>query len=125
MLELLGSAGALGALDGSLILASSGDSEGDIRYLGLLLLFSGFVFYGFVYFRYRNSDKRHKHESETEATMLDVRAADNQINTLKGVSNARLKGANNHVVHGAKQGFLEGTASNAVNDALRRLPGRP
>lgn len=122
MLELLSSVGVLGVLDDPMILASSGD-EGDIRYLGLILLFSGFLFYGIMYMRYRNSDKRHKHESETEATMLDVRASDHQINTLKGVSNARLKGANNREVRGAGNGGDSGLPG-VVSGALGRLPGR-
>lgn len=121
MLDLLGAS----VLDGSLILASGSGDEGDIRFLGLILLFSGFVFYAIVYLRYRNTDKRHRHESETEATMLDVQASDQHINTLTGVSNARLRGANNREVRAAKRGFLDSAAAGSINDALGKLPGRP
>lgn len=114
----------LNLLDGSMIVAADGDSEG-VGNLGLILLLSGFIFYGVVYLRYRNTDKRHRHESETEATMLDIRAVDQQINTLKGVKNSKLRGANNREVRAGNRSFLESGMPDAVNDALRRLPGRP
>ena len=79
----------------------------DPRLFGLLLFLSGFVFYGFVYLRYRNTDKRHMHESETEATMLDVRGVDQHINTLKGLKNSKMEGANNHEVRARNGGGSE------------------
>lgn len=99
---------------------SSGD--GDPRLLGLVFFISGFLFYGVMYLRYRNSDKRHNYESETEAKMLDVRAADQQIDTNLGVKNSRMKGANNHEVRGRDGGY---GLSGVVNGALRNLPGGP
>lgn len=110
------------ALRATVILAeSSSDSDG--RGVGLLFLLSGFVFYGAMYLRYRNSDKRHRHESETEATMLDVRAVDNHVQTLKGVKNATLRGANNTAVRGRSTGLLEGALPDSINSALGSIPG--
>ena len=107
-----------------IVVASSHHSSGssDPRLFGLVLFASGFVFYGFIYLRYRNSDKRHHYESETEARMVDVRAADQQVDTHKGVKNSRMKDANNHEVRG-RDG--DNGLSGVVNSALRKLPGAP
>ncbi len=110
------------------VLASSHSSSDslDPRLFGLLLFLSGFLFYGAMYLRYRNADKRHHYESETEAKMLDVRAADQQLDVNTGVKNSRMKGANNHDVRGrAGGGGLGDALPGAVNDALRRIPGAP
>lgn len=105
---------------GQTVLASSSSSEGDPRLFGLLFFVSGFAFYGFMYLRYRNSDKRHRHEAETEARMLNVRAWDQQVDTQKGVSHSRMKGANNHEVRGvvAQGGAppIPGFVNNAIRD---------
>lgn len=125
LVHALGALDAFGTLDGSMVLASGGDSEGDIRYLGLLLLLSGFIFYGVVYLRYRNTDKRHRHESETEARMLEVRAADHHVDTKKGVRHSRMKGANNGDVRGSSNqgGLFDGALGGLVNDAAGKFPG--
>ena len=108
---------------GQLVVASGDSSSGDPRLFGLALFLSGFVFYGAMYARYRNTDKRHRHESETEARMLDVRAVDQHVDTQKGVKHSRMKGANNTEVRGASRGLLERGMPDAVNSALRNLPG--
>jgi hypothetical protein len=109
---------------GQMIVASSGGSSaGDPRLFGLLFFVSGFVFYGWVYLRYRNTDKRHRHESETEARMLDVRGADQHVNTLTGLKNSKMKGANNHEVRGGNGGNSARGVAGAVNAAMGQLPG--
>lgn len=105
------------------ILASSDSGDGDGRMLGLIFFLSGFVFYGLMVVRYRNADKRHHHEKETEAQILDVRAHDRHIDTKKGVKNARMTGANNHEVRGAlAQGNATGLAK-PVEGIVQKLPG--
>lgn len=110
---------------GQVIVASghSSSSGGDPRLFGALLFLSGFIFYGAVVRRYRNTDKRHLHESETEATMLGVRGVDQQVNTLKGVKNSRMEGANNHEVRGSSRGAAEHGVVGALNTAVGQLPG--
>lgn len=100
------------------VLASGSDSDGFDP--GILLLLSGFLFYGYVFFRYRNADKRHKHESETKSTMLNVQVADQRAGSVKGVKNARMSGANNRNVRGA-QNSLGNTGLNA--DSLMNVAG--
>lgn len=116
-LSVLGVVGAVGER----IVASSSSSEGDPRAFGLLFFLSGFLFYGFMYLRYRNSDKRHRHEAETEARMLDVRAWDQQVDTQKGVSHSRMKGANNHEVRGVLAQGGGPPIPGFVSDRLRDL----
>lgn len=87
-----------------LIVASSSDDGSGLPFL---LLLAGPAFYVLMYLRYRNVDKRHHHESETKATMHDVRATDEYHRSLKGVSHSRMKGANNN-----RNGGLGGLARN-------------
>lgn len=90
----------------AITILADGDSEGGAGTLGLIFLLSGPLFYGYVFLRYRNTDKRHHHERETEAAMLDVKAVDNHVQTLTGVSHSRMRGANNHEVRAkANNGF--------------------
>ena len=105
------------------ILASSSDD--DSIGLGALLLLSGFVFYAYVFFRYRNADKRHMHESETDSSAHNMQEADQRAGSIKGVRNARMQGANNRQVQGAQQsfgnsGFTEAAISNITGSLLRR-----
>lgn len=86
------------------VLASS-SSDGDGFPIGALLLLAGPVFYLYVFFRYRNADKRHMHESETEAAMVDVQVADQLAGRVRGSKSARMDGANHRRVKGAQQGF--------------------
>lgn len=82
-----------------IILASS-DSDGAAA-APLLLLLSGFIFYGVMYARYRNADKRHTHESETLAEVVNLQSGDTFIQSKKGLSNARMNGANHTRIEGA------------------------
>jgi len=92
--------------------------DGDAGNLALLLLLSGFVFYGYVFLRYRNADKRHKHERETEAHMHNVDVADHFIQTRKGLSSSRMSGSNNTAVRGSFNqplGGVVGTVKKFLN----------
>lgn len=119
VLGLVSGLGGLGPL-GERIVASSDSSSSDPRVLGLVFFLSGFLFYGFMYLRYRNSDKRHRHEAETEAKMLEVKAWDQQVDINKGVSHSRMKGANNTEVRGVvSQGGgppVPGIVGNVIRD---------
>lgn len=90
---------------GDQVLASSGSSD-DGGGLGFAFLASGIVFYIVMYLRYRNSDKRHNHESETEATLLNMQQTDELVKRRTGLSNSRMDGANNNEVRGARQRFF-------------------
>lgn len=100
---------------GTLLAASP---DGDVTDVRFLLLLSGFVFYGLMYLKYRNIDKRHRHESETRASLHDVRGSDTFHRSLKGVSNRRMNGANNAEVRGAHRTVLD-----SLPIKLPNLPG--
>ena len=87
------------------VLAETSSDDGDGRAIGLLFLLAGPVFYSMMYLRYRNSDKRHHHESETEAKVQGMRAVDERTGSVKGVSNASLRGSNSTRVRGARRGL--------------------
>lgn len=87
------------------IQASSGDSDGGGK-IGLLFLAAGFVFYGLMYIRYRNVDKRHHYESETKAEMRHLQQADVFAHSLRRLRNSRMHGANNTSVRGARKSLF-------------------
>ncbi|MEL0627066.1 hypothetical protein V6245_08930 [Salinibacterium amurskyense] len=89
---------------------AAGSSDDDSGGLGLVFLLSGFIFYSAIYLRYRNTDKRHSHESETEAAMVNLNETDNFIKSKKGLTNARMSGANNKAVRGARNSTGGGIA---------------
>lgn len=84
-----------------LLLAADDSDDGGLGFLGLLLLLAGPGFYLYVFLRYRNVDKRHRHETETKATKLNLRSTDEKIRSLTGLTNATMSGANNTAVTGA------------------------
>lgn len=71
----------------------------DFEYEWLFLL-SGIIYFFVMYLRYRNSNARHHHETETKKKMFNLRKIDNLIKHEKGLSNSRIEGANNTRVSG-------------------------
>ena len=65
-----------------------------------LLAFLGFIFFGLMYSKYRNSSARHYYEKETKSTMDDVKKVDKLLKNLTGLTNSRMSGANNSAIHG-------------------------
>ncbi|MBF0688994.1 MAG: growth/differentiation factor [Cellulomonas sp.] len=81
------------------VTASVGSSdEGSGKVMLLLLLLAGPLYAGWVHLRYRNTDKRHHHESETRSDMLDVQAQDVRTGARTGLRSARMQGANSRKV---------------------------
>jgi high-affinity K+ transport system ATPase subunit B len=76
------------------------DSGDEGMGLGWLFLTLGFIFYGVMYARYRNKGARHVHEKETKATTDNLRKIDTFVESRKGLTNSRMKGANNTKVEG-------------------------
>lgn len=78
------------------------------------LLLSGFIFYGVVYLRHRNTDKRHHHEEETKFRVKNIRKRDRYIRTMTGLSNSKMHGANHNQVSSDRK--------NGKTDFRRFLP---
>lgn len=76
-----------------------------------IFLLSGIVYFMFIFMRYRNSNARHKYETDTKKSISNLRKADNFICSKKGLSNSMMDGANNKRVNGS-------TITNNVFDSL-------
>ena len=76
------------------------DSEDNANVI-LVLLLSGPAFFLFHYMRYRNKDKRHRHESETPTRIENLRRYDNFIEHKKGCQSKTIQGENSMRVSGS------------------------
>lgn len=76
-------------------------SENDWSAIGLVFFLSGFIFYGAMFLRYRNADKRFRHESLTRSEVANMRVRDDFVRSQKGLKNSSLRGANNRQVSGS------------------------
>ena len=65
-----------------------------------IFLLSGFIYFFVMYLRYRNSNARYHHETETKKKMFNLKKTDNLIKRENGLSNSRISGANNTKVSG-------------------------
>lgn len=65
-----------------------------------LFLLSGIIYFIVNYMRYRNSNARHYHETETKYKMFNLRRIDDLIKRKNGLSNSKMNGANNTKVNG-------------------------
>lgn len=68
-----------------------------------LFLFIGLIYFLIMFNKYRNKDARHKYESETKKEMSNVKAKDALVEIRKGLTNSRIKGANNTTIR--REGF--------------------
>ena len=71
----------------------------DFDYSWLFWL-AGFVYFFIIYMRYRNSNARHHHETETKTNMTNVNQIDRLVKRETGLTNSRISGANNTKVSG-------------------------
>lgn len=85
----------------------------------LVLLLAGIIYFFIMHRKYRNSDARHYHESETKSEISNLRQYDNFIKHEKRLSNPQINGANNTRVNGSltakKNGFEVKILSNFDN----------
>lgn len=65
-----------------------------------IFLLAGFIYFLINYLRYRNSNARHHHETETKKNIFNLKKIDNLIKHEKGISNSKIAGANNTKVSG-------------------------
>ena len=82
-------------------LASSSGPSDDGSWVPLLFLLSGPVFFFVMYTYYRNTDKRHRHETETSAEVVGMQAFDERVDHVTGSSYASKQDANHREVRGA------------------------
>ncbi|MDR2971560.1 MAG: hypothetical protein LBU83_06500 [Bacteroidales bacterium] len=67
----------------------------------LFFLTLGFIYYGWIYTKYRNKGARHYHEKETKATMDNLRKKDVFVKKRTKLRNSKIAGVNNTSVKGS------------------------
>ena len=77
----------------------SGDEEGGGW--GWLFVFSGFIYYAYIYNRYRNKSARHYHEKETKRDMSNLQAIDLKTTIKRRLRNSKIEGSNYNDVRGS------------------------
>lgn len=114
----------LAFLHSGLALFAAGDSDSSGGLYPLFLLLGGPIFYGVMYSKYRNTGARHHHETETASTKLDVVRSDELVESLQGLSNPRMHGANNTSVSGSGGFFGTADPSAGILGSLNSLVGQ-
>ncbi len=79
-------------------------------------LLAGFIYFFVMFTRYRNSNARHKYETETKTNLTNLRKIDNFIKTETGLTNSRINGANNTSISG------QGLGSQILNSFVDQNP---
>lgn len=80
-----------------------------------LFLFSGIIYFLIIYFKYRNSNARHKYERDTKSQMSNLRKVDNYIERRTGLTSSTMSGANNNTVNGSGQNII----NSIINDKIK------
>ena len=81
-----------------------------------IFLLAGFIYFFVMFARYRNSNARHKYETETKTNMTNLRKIDNFIKTETGLTNSRINGANNTSISG------QGLGNQLLNSLVDQNP---
>lgn len=79
----------------------------DPRYVLLILLASGFIFYTIIYLKYRNTDKRHYHEKETKVKVENMKQQDKYKHSERDLRSKYITGANFDTVKGVSSNAKE------------------
>ena len=88
-----------GLVSAGIVKASSSGSDNG-SWVPLLFLLTGPAFFMFQYRRYRNTDKRHLHETETLSEVANMQGYDQPLRSVTGARESRMQGANDHEVRG-------------------------
>ncbi len=92
-----------------------------------LFLLSGFIYFFVMFTRYRNSNARHKYETETKTQLQNLRKVDDYVTRRTGLTNPRMKGANNTRLSGENFGTQmlnklteQNTTANFINNNINK-----
>lgn len=85
--------------------------DSDYSYLFLTI---GIIYFLTIYFKYRNSNARHKYETETKSEMSNLRKVDTYLTRKTGLTNSKIEGVNNTTISGSTNNIL----NSYVNDNL-------
>lgn len=109
---------------GVLAMIFTSNPNSDSKYNWIFLL-AGIIYFIIIYSKYRNSGARHNYETETKKEMSNLRKVDDFIKHEKGLSNARMNGANNKTVNGANMSAtssMKNLGSNILNSSIENSP---
>lgn len=88
------------------VVQASSDSDSSWGKIGLVFFAAGFVFYGLMFLRYRNTDKRHHFETETKSAVRSMQQVNDFARSMTRLRNSRMTGANNTSVRGARKSLF-------------------
>lgn len=88
------------------VVIQASSDDGGFGKLGLAFYAAGFVFFGAMYLRYRNTNKREKYEASTKAEIDRVQSSDTYARAVNHQRSSKMSGANNHAVRGARKGLF-------------------
>ncbi|MDR0795672.1 MAG: hypothetical protein LBE79_06425, partial [Tannerella sp.] len=77
------------------------NDNGEQEHWGAFVLLAGFIYYYFIYNKYRNAGARHFHEKETKANITNVRTKDVFVKERYRLTSSSIEGANNTSVRGS------------------------
>ena len=100
------------------VISSASSDDDDVGGI-LILLAAGFVYYGIMYMRYRNSDARHTYEMETKKSVTNLVKKDEFVKHEKGLSNALMQGANDSKIEGDSGKVEKSYLQNKINEAVK------
>ena len=89
-----------------------------------IFLLSGLVYFFIIFTRYRNSNARHKYETETKTKISNLRKVDKYIQSRKGLTNSKMPGANNNRVVGQSESskiFQSLSGQNIGNNVINSI----
>ena len=88
----------------------------EIAYAGLAFALSGFLYFYYYYKKYRNTNARFGHETDTKTTMDNVKKSDVLVKQLTRLRNRRMNGANNSDVN-----YKPGSDGGGLLDVVEKL----
>ena len=83
-----------------------------------ILLLAGVIYFAVIYGKYRNQGARYTYEKETKTSVTNLRKVDNFVKKEKGLSNSKMKNANNTKVSGVANKGLVGNLADSVKDNI-------
>ena len=76
-----------------------------------IFLFTGVVYFLIIFMKYRNTNARHKYETETKTNMSNLRKVDEFVTQRTGLTNSEIDGVNNTSLSGQ-------SAANKIFDSI-------
>ena len=93
-------------------------SKGTEKSWPWIFLLAGVIYFIVIYGKYRNQGARHTYEKETKTNVTNLRKVDDFVKKEKGLSNSKMKNANNTKVSGITKKGLVNELADEVKDNI-------